>query len=376
MAEADVESGTAGGGPERALDARYYTDPEVFARERERIFFRTWQFAGHVSQLAKPGDYLTLRLFDQGLFLMRGGDGEIRAFYNVCQHRAHELLQGAGNVRTIVCPYHAWSYETDGRLKRARNSDKVEGFDRGAICLSQVRVEDFCGFLFVNLDEDAPAMAESFPEAESGLRRYVPRIDDLQPIEWVPVEEKCNWKVTVENYSECYHCRFNHPTFARGVIDPDSYNVAPQGYCLRHTTGAAKRDAMTYRVETDQGDAGAGDAPGDYSSWFLWPTFSFQVYPGNLLNTYHWRSLDVETTLVVRGWYAPGGARDEAVLKLAAQDRDTTLAEDVRLVESVQRGLNSRGYRAGPLILDPKEGVDSEHSVRALKTWVLEALGD
>ncbi len=371
MAQADLESGTFESGPARALEGRYYTDPEIFARERERIFFRSWQFACHASQLARPGDYVTLRLLDQGLFLMRGADGEIRAFYNVCQHRAHELLQGEGNARTIVCPYHAWSYEIDGRLKRARNSQKVEGFDRSAICLTQVRVEELCGFLFVNLDDDAAPMAESFPGVEEGLRRYVPQIDALQPIEWLPVEERCNWKVTIENYSECYHCRFVHPTFASGVIDPESYNVTLGGYCLRHTTGAAGKDAMTYRV-----DAADGDVPGDYSSWFLWPAFSFQVYPGGVLNTYHWRPLNVETTLVVRGWYAPGGVRDETILKLAAQDRDTTLAEDVRLVESVQRGLNSRGYRAGPLVLDPDEGVDSEHSIRALKTWVLEALAE
>ena len=359
------------GGLIRALEARYYTDPAIFAREAERVFFRTWQFAGHVSQLAKPGDYFALRLIDQGLFLMRGSDGEIRAFYNVCQHRAHELVQGAGSLRSIVCPYHAWSYEIDGRLKRARNSDKVEGFDKSAICLGRVRVENFCGFLFVNLDDEAPSMAAAFPEVEAGLRDYLPQLDRLQPVEWIAVDEQCNWKVTVENYSECYHCGVAHPSFTKGVIDPKSYDIRAQGQCLRHTTTAVDATAMSYEI-----DAGESAHAGDYSSWFLWPAFSFQVYPGGLLNTYHWRPLAVDRTEVVRGWYAPDGERDETVLKMAEQDRDTTLAEDVRLVESVQRGLTSRGYRAGPLILDPKYGVDSEHSVRALKDWLLEALAD
>ena len=359
------------GGLIRALESHYYTDSAIFAREAERVFFRTWQFAGHVSQLAKPCDYFALRLIDQGLFLMRGGEGEIRAFYNVCQHRAHELVQGAGSLRGIVCPYHAWSYEIDGRLKRARNSDKVEGFDKSAICLSQVRVESFCGFLFVNLDGEAPSMAEAFPEVEAGLRDYLPKLDRLQPVEWIAVDEQCNWKVTVENYSECYHCGVAHRSFTTGVIDPKSYDVRPQGQCLRHTTTAVDATAMSYKI-----DAGESAHAGDYSSWFLWPAFSFQVYPGGLLNTYHWRPLAVDRTEVVHGWYAPDGERDEAVLKMAEQDRDTTLAEDVRLVESVQRGLTSRGYRAGPLILDPKYGVDSEHSGRALKDWLLEALAD
>jgi phenylpropionate dioxygenase-like ring-hydroxylating dioxygenase large terminal subunit len=302
---------------------------------------------------------------------MRGADGEIRAFYNVCQHRAHELVQDAGNLRSIVCPYHAWSYELDGRLKRARNSDKVEGFDKNAICLSRVRVENFCGFLFVNLDDEAPTMADLFPEVKAGLREYLPQLDRLEPVEWVSVEERCNWKVTVENYSECYHCGVAHPSFTKGVIDPKSYDIRPQGQCLRHTTTAVDAKAMSYEIDADE-SAHAGD----YSSWFLWPTFSFQVYPGGLLNTYHWRPRAVDRTDVVRGWYAPDGERDETVLKMAEQDRATTLAEDVRLVESVQRGLMSRGYRAGPLILDPKFGVDSEHSVRALKDWLLEALAD
>ena len=172
-------------------------------------------------------------------------------------------------------------------------------------------------------------------------------------------------------YSECYHCGVAHSSFTKGVIDPKSYDIRPQGQCLRHTTTAVDATAMSYEI-----DAGESAHAGDYSSWFLWPAFSFQVYPGGLLNTYHWRPLAVDRTEVVRGWYAPDGERDEAVLKMAEQDRDTTLAEDVRLVEAVQRGLTSRGYRAGPLILDPKYGVDSEHSVRALKDWLLEALAD
>lgn len=355
---------------ETALAARYYTDPAVFAAERERIFFRSWQFACHASEIARPGDYVTLRLLNESLVVLRGRDGEVRAFYNVCQHRAHELLAGRGNTKSIVCPYHAWNYDLDGRLKRAPNAGQVPGFDKGAICLAPIRIEALCGFLFFNLDPEAAPLDGCFPTVAPALRRFVPEIDRLAPVAWVPVEERCNWKVTVENYNECYHCRLNHPTFADGVIDPQSYNVTPEGRTLRHTTRAARLERMTYAV-----DAAANPTAGAYSSWFLWPAFSFQVYPGNLLNTYHWRPLDVARTEVVRGWYAPEGASRETVLTLAEQDRVTTLAEDVRLVESVQRGLASRGYRPGPLILDPNQGVNSEHSIQAVKRWVLEDLG-
>ena len=357
------------GGPETALAARYYTDPAVFEREKARIFFQTWQYAGHLSRVAEPGDYFTLDICGQGLFVIRGLDGTLRAFHNVCQHRAHPLLEGEGRTEVIICPYHAWTYHADGRLRRAPNSENVPGFDTGSICLATVRLEVFCGFVFVNLDADARPMAEWYPGVEDELRAYVPYIDDLKPYKTVAVEEDCNWKVTVENYNECYHCGVNHPTFARGVIDPKSYNVMPQGHCLRHTAVAANLERMTYAINTE-----ANQHAGDYGAWFLWPAFSFQVYPGNLLNTYLFRPQTVDRTMAFRGWYTVGGEPFEVIDGLARQDRETTVEEDLAIVNAVQRGLNSRGYRPGPLVLDPAFGVMSEHSIKAFKGWVLEAL--
>lgn len=355
--------------PARALDPMMYLDPAVLDREKDMIFFRTWQYAGHVSQLPKAGDYFTFEIFDQRLFCIRGRDETIRCFYNVCQHRAHELLDGTGNRRLLVCPYHAWAYELDGRLRKAPGADRVPGFDTAGICLTPVRLEIFCGFLFVNLDATAAPMAAWYPDVDAQLRAYVPQIDRLAPIAWVDVEENCNWKVSVENYSECYHCRLNHPAFSNGIIDPQHYNVEPQGHCLRHTTTSAGGDRMTYSI-----DAAAGSHAADYASWFLWPGFSFQVYPGALLNTYLWRPLDVGRVMVWRGWYTVDGVETDLVTKMAETDRLTTVAEDVRLVDSVQRGLRSRGYKAGPLIIDPDHGVNSEHSIKAIHDWVRAAL--
>jgi len=354
--------------PELALDARYYTDPQVYEQEKEQIFFRTWQYAGHTSRLEKPGDYFAFQVCDQNLFALRDTDGEIRAFYNVCQHRAHELLSGSGNTRFVVCPYHAWSYHTNGQLRRAPNSETVPGFDASKICLHEVRTEVFCGFLFVNLDADTKPMAEWYPKAADELREYVPDLERLRPLVRTEAEEACNWKVTVENYNECYHCRVAHPTFVKGVVEPDSYNVLPQGYCLRHTTRTAPAKNLSYAYDPDSHPHAT-----DYSSWFLWPSFSFQVYPGNVLNTYHWFPHTPTTTTAYREWLTPDGAESEAVRGLAQQDLETTVAEDVLLVNSVQRGLHNRGYRPGPLVLDPATGVNSEHSILALKQWVLES---
>ena len=354
--------------PTLSLAAKYYTDPEVFKIETNGLLARTWQFAGHASQLKETGDYFTFDMAGESLFCIKGRDGEIRTFYNVCQHRAHQLVSGQGQTRVVVCPYHAWTYELTGELRAGPNIKAVEGFDKSSICLTSVRTEVFLGFIFVNLDNDAKPMDDWFPNVRAELESYIPHWDTLAPLEWVEIPENCNWKVSVENYSECYHCTLNHPTFSTGVVRPETYDIQPQGYCLRHTTECNSMDAMTYDINS------GFDKNDQYSSWFLWPMFSFQVYPGNLLNTYHWRAVDADHVVVWRGWYSVGGEENDIVRQMAVQDRETTVAEDIGLVESVQRGLKSRGYVPGPLVVDPKCGVNSEHSILTLQRWMKEAV--
>lgn len=355
--------------PVRSLDARYYTDPEIYKLEQQGLLSRTWQFAGHVSQLEQPGDFFTFNIAGESLFCVRTRNDEIKAFYNVCQHRAHQLVQGHGNTSLIVCPYHAWSYELTGELRGGPNTSSVAGFDISSVCLTSVRIENFCGFLFANLDPHTKSMDEWFPNVRQELSDFVPHINELKPIEWIDIPEQCNWKVSVENYSECYHCQLNHPTFANGIVKANTYDIQPQGYCLRHTTECQNLDKMSYPIDLD-----SNEHAGSYSSWYLWPLMSFQVYPGNVLNTYHWRTIDHEHVVVWRGWYSIDGSDAEWLHELAMQDRETTVEEDIHLVESVQRGLNSRGYIPGPLVVDPKCGVKSEHSIKVLQQWMRNAV--
>lgn len=356
-------------GPILAMGPRYYTDDTIWRKEREKVFFRTWQYAGHVSQVEKTGQYFTFDILDQSLFCIRGRDSEIRAFYNVCQHRAHHLVEGEGRKSVLTCPYHAWAYDLTGALRAAPNEKSVPGFDKSQICLTEVKLENFNGFLFVNLDPDAKPMSDWYGQAADEIRAYVPDIDRLKVMMWTEVHETCNWKISIENYSECYHCQLCHPTFSNGVIDPSCYNIMPENHVLRHYATAAQSEGMTYEIDRD-----ANPHAADYGSWFLWPMMSFQVYPGNVLNTYLWRATSIDTVTIYRGWYTVDGYESEEVEKLAQQDLNTTVAEDVSLVESVQRGLNSQGYRPSPLIIDPNFGVNSEHSIKALYDWYLEAM--
>ena len=130
------------------LPSKWYLDAEVYEREKEAIFYRNWIYVTHVSALARAGDYATLKVADEHVFVVRDHKGALRAYYNVCRHRAHLLLEGHGNAKVITCPYHAWAYGLDGTLRNAPLSDDVPGFDKSQFCLAPVRVEELFGLGF------------------------------------------------------------------------------------------------------------------------------------------------------------------------------------------------------------------------------------
>lgn len=351
--------------PIETLPAAYYTDPENFRRARERLFFRSWHYVCHQSHIPEPGDYYAFTLLDQDLFVVRGRDGAIRCFYNVCQHRGHMMVEASGRTRVLVCPYHAWTYELDGRLRAAPGSQNTAGFDKARICLTELRIETFLGFVFVNFDADAPDMETCFPGVAEAVRALCPDIEARRFAHEHQAQEFCNWLVAVENYNECYHCGHVHKAFADGVIDPTSYDIQPfgTGRVLHHTSKAARGEGQWYDTSGS-----------DYGSFYLFPLFSLQIYPGGVVNTYYWRPIAHDDTIVHRGWFSADGVVDDTLQKVIELDRDTTFAEDLALVRSVQRGLGSRGYRPGPLVISPTCGINSEHSIAALHGWVREAL--
>jgi len=145
--------------------------------------------------LSKAGDFITTNIDSQNVFIVRDKSGELKAFYNVCQHRGHELVAGAGNAALIVCPYHAWTYALDGSLRSARNSENVPGFNKCEFSLKPVRVEVFCGMVFINLDTDATPLAELASELEKEIREYCPGVDTLAMAQRDTYKVKSNWKV-------------------------------------------------------------------------------------------------------------------------------------------------------------------------------------
>ena len=264
---------------EHALHPKYYTDTAIYSKEKENIFFKNWIYACHQSQVANKGDFFALDLIDQSIAIMRGQDDILRGFYNVCPHRAHELfMDRQGNKKAIVCPYHAWAFETDGSLRSARGSEQVEGFDATEVCISQFKVEVFCGFVFINLDSNAKPISEMYPGVEASIRELAPNIDDNVYTYHHTKHLSANWKVAVENYNECYHCPGVHQTFSQGVVDPKSYRIAPGTNCLLHTAVSQPRGKQAYDIDLSDPNATK------YASFYLWPTFSVQIYPGGVVN--------------------------------------------------------------------------------------------
>ena len=352
------------------MPARYYTDPHVYEREKEVIFARTWHYIGHESHVRDPGDYLTLEIADESVFVMRGDDGRLRGFYNVCRHRAHRLLDGAGNAATIVCPYHAWSYRCDGSLRHARFADRMEDFNPEEFRLPEVRVESLGGLLFVNLDPRSPPVAEVAAGMTDDLRAHVPRLGELRPVESFAFDAggawKANWKVVVDNYVECYHCAKAHPALADLMV-MGSYRHEVHEHWARQLSPRVRSDSSAYRVEE-------GDDVQVAAYWYLWPTTSIWLVPG-AANLFVLAMMpgDHETTVFSGHRYATDDAPDPA---RTAYLNETLGPEDQSLCESVQRGLRSRSYDQGRLMVDPVRSGTAEHGVHQFHRLVTQALDD
>lgn len=351
------------------LPSYLYTDPAVYEIEKERIFYRTWQYIAHQSSFEKPGDYVTAKICDQNVFVMMGGDGELRAFYNVCQHRAHELLpEGSGNVRSvIVCPYHAWTFEREGGLRGAPRSDKRPGFKKEDYSLKQIRLEMFLNCAFINMDPDATPLSELAGDLESDVREKIPYFDQLKsPVEGGLGETRINagWKVVVDNYVECYHCDHAHPAFA-DLICMDTYQHDTFGLWARQLGVDIRPDNSAYKLEENE--------PFMQSAfWFLWPNTTFNTMPGSEeLNISSIRPIGLEASDFGGHSLSVSGIYNEERSKYTA---DVLVPEDISLCESVQRGLRSKGYSQGPMIVDPDRSGRGEHAIHHFHRLVQKAL--
>jgi phenylpropionate dioxygenase-like ring-hydroxylating dioxygenase large terminal subunit len=335
------------------LPYRWYTDGDVLARERERLFGHAWQYAGHTGQLAEPGSYFTLRSGHVPLIVARDREGELRALVNVCRHRGAEVVSGEGRCTTLQCHYHAWTYDLDGALRAAPRSETDPGFDREALGLGRAQVDTWGPFVFVNPDPHAGPLADTLGDLPRIVREGGLDVETLTFHQRVDYSLEANWKVAVENYLECYHCAVAHPSFSR-VID-----VSPSGYRLESHTTFASHFARARN--------GAGEVEGQFH--LIWPNIKVNVMPGrpNLSigplvpeepgRTYGW--LD---------YFFAGDVDPDWISEYLKLDYQVG-AEDQALVESVQRGMSSGAFANGRLLLP------SEQLIAEFQRWVAKGLG-
>ncbi len=351
-----------------------YTDPVLFEREKHEIFFKSWLYAGWIGDLREPGDYLTAEILGQKIAIVRGTDGTLRGFHNVCRHRAHHLLTGCGRASAIVCPYHAWTYGTDGRLRSARGLEQRPGFDPAQFTLRSIRVELLCGKLvFFNLDAEAPPLSQFSAGLEDELRTEIADFDGMERVERQPAGDgrippanaiiKANWKIVMDNCLECYHCRPVHPSF-RQLMHMEQFKVRAHDYW-----------ATLKGEPANPGLIPASARNKTYRFWWLWPNTFIEMMPGGAhgFTIGSQVPIDIAQTGTARTdrfglpgepLFEPRGYGD---LNLAPEDREA--------MEAVQNNIESLCYGQGRFSYDPEHGETSEEAVHRFQWLVASALG-
>ena len=348
-----------------SIAAECYLVPKYLEVEREQVFRRSWQYLCHEAKLREPGSFLVAGVQGRSIVAVRGEDGALRAFYNVCKHRGHELLKGSGTTQAITCPYHAWTYGLDGRLRRARRCELIENFDPDAISLTPVRVEVFCHLVFVNLDPEAAPLASQAGGLAREVAGYAPDLGDLAFAHRLTYTVRANWKAVVDNFLECYHCPVAHRDFVT-LVEMDTYKVATHGIWSSHMARAGRRQNRAYGV--------AEASVTDHAVWYLWPNTTLMRYPGRG-NFMVWRFIPAgpEETYEEFDFFfesaPPTGEEMEAIRFID----EVLQPEDIGLVESVQRGMRTPAFERGRYLVDPQGSGLSEHAVHHFHGLVLEA---
>ncbi|WP_200926324.1 aromatic ring-hydroxylating oxygenase subunit alpha [Sphaerimonospora mesophila] len=353
--------------PDRSMSLRAeaYTDPRWLEADMRAIFARTWQWTCHVEKLASPGSYVSATVAGMPIAIVRDRDGALRAFYNVCKHRAHELLTGSGTTRNIVCPYHAWTYGLDGQLKAARRADKMATFDKSEICLDQVQVEEFGGFVYVNLDPAAAPLREQAGDLAAEIARWAPDVAGLTHAKRLTYDIASNWKNVIDNFLECYHCHIAHKEFVE-LVDMDTYEVKTHGIWSSHFAEAGKQENTAYDV--------SGASVTEHAVWWLWPNTCLLRYPGRG----NFMVLQVipagpDRTLETWDFYFETAELMDAEVEAVRYIDEVLQQQDISIVESVQRGMNTPAFDQGRIVYDPSGSGLSEHGVHHFHGLVLDA---
>lgn len=384
--------------PGYSLEQRFYTDPGIYALEVERIVTRNWILAGHESELARPGDFKVFNAAGESAIIVRGSDGGIRAFANVCRHRGSLVcLKSHGSARKFMCPYHGWMYDIDGNLTAARNMD--EGFDMAAHSLLPVTIETLNGLLLICFSDDAPSLQGARRDLAEPMAMFdFPNLKVAAHKEY-PIA--ANWKLAIENYVECYHCATAHPDYAKMhtlMLDRDKRAQVQEHMLSRmqacglkkiefdyvdgnarpgETGYAYSRTALFegYLTGSKRGEPVAPllgkltDYDGGASDFSLGP-FSYLLAYSDHVVAYVFTPVDAENCRCDIYWLVRGDAEEGTDYDVDALTWlwDVTTEADKEIIVNTWKGVKSRHYTPGPF-----SGM--ERYEQSFVEWVLRELG-
>lgn len=361
-----------------SLPQPFYNDARLFALDMQEIFGKEWLFAGMTCEIPAKGNYMTLQVGDNPVILVRGEGGTIHAFHNVCRHRGSRLcVSDKGKVAKLVCPYHQWTYELDGRLLFA-GSDMGENFDLGSYGLKPVHVRTGGGFIFISLAEQPPVIDDFLLTLEHYLEPY--EMGNLKVAVESNIVEQANWKLVIENNRECYHCNGSHPELLNSLQefdDTDDPRATPAYRALVAKKQSdwdeqqipwqlkrfGKRNRLTRTPLLDgvvsmtmDGKPACSKLMGRLTSpdmgslRILHLPNSWNHFMGDHAIVFRVLPLGPQETLVTTKWLVHKDAVEGVDYQPEEMRRvwDATNAQDKRLAEENQRGINSQAYQPGP----------------------------
>jgi choline monooxygenase len=351
------------------LASKFYTDPAILEVEKSHIFRRTWQLVGTLNQpcgegrnangaprtIADPESFFTADVIGEPVVIVRDQQGVLRAFSNVCRHRAGPIARGSGCKNVLRCGYHGWTYALDGRLIGTPDVEGVEFFDRTTMGMVPLRLETWEQLIFVNFDQNVEPLSTYLGEIPKQARGF--QFAGLQLVERRDYVMDCNWKVYVDNYLEGYHIPIAHPGLMREI---DYANYCTETYRYYSQQFAPIR----VRKPEDAGERFYPPGSGLQEALYFWifPNLMLNIYPDNLSSNLV-VPLSHNKTLTIFEWFFHG-ANSEKVrerIKRAVAFSDEVQQEDIDLCRNVQRGLNSATYDRGRYSVKRENGVHHFH---------------